>query len=137
MAPRPWHAAPCSSISKDILATENAPTIELTRIERRARPQACRTPAAPARRPLGSQAGSNLAWGAPVVSTLIVAGVFFCVYRLFILPVDLPPNAFQLLNGLFGGQSIAFGPVCNYWLGSSAGTKASGDAVRKIAEQRR
>lgn len=83
-----------------------------------------------------AQAGSSIAWGAPVVSTLIVAGFFFCIYRLFIVPADLPTNAFQLLNVMFGGLSIAFGQVCNYWLGSSAGSKRAGDAVRKIAEQR-
>jgi len=82
-----------------------------------------------------AQAGSGIAWGAPVVSTLIVAGYFFCIYRLFIVPADLPPNAFQLLNVMFGALSLAFGQVCNYWLGSSAGSKRAGDAVRKIAEQ--
>lgn len=78
---------------------------------------------------------SSIAWGAPVVSTLIVAGYFFCIYRLFVVPADLPPNAFQLLNVMFGALSIAFGQVCNYWLGSSAGSKRAGDSVRKIAEQ--
>jgi len=78
---------------------------------------------------------SGIAWGAPIVSTLIVAGYFFCIYRLFIVQADLPANAFQLLNVMFGALSIAFGQVCNYWLGSSAGSKRAGDSVRKIAEQ--
>lgn len=80
-------------------------------------------------------AGSGIAWGAPVVSTLIVLGYFFCIYRLFVVQADLPANAFQLLNVMFGALSLAFGQVCNYWLGSSAGSKRAGDAVRKIAEQ--
>lgn len=78
---------------------------------------------------------SPIAWGAPIVSFLIVAGYFFCIYRLFVVPADLPPNAFQLLNVMFGALSIAFGQVCNYWLGSSVGSKRAGDSVRKIAEQ--
>ncbi len=82
-----------------------------------------------------ARAGSGIAWGAPMVSGLIVLGYFFCIYRLFVVPADLPPNAFQLLNVMFGALSIAFGQVCNYWLGSSAGSKRAGDAVRKIAEQ--
>lgn len=82
-----------------------------------------------------AKAGSSIAWGAPMVSLLIVLGYFFCVYRLFVVTADLPPNAFQLLNVMFGALSIAFGQVCNYWLGSSAGSKRAGDAVRKIAEQ--
>ncbi|WP_156480902.1 hypothetical protein [Variovorax sp. PAMC 28711] len=82
-----------------------------------------------------TKSGSGIAFGAPVVSTLIVVGYFFCIYRLFIVQADLPANAFQLLNVMFGALSLAFGQVCNYWLGSSAGSKRSGDAVRKIAEQ--
>jgi hypothetical protein len=78
---------------------------------------------------------SPIAWGAPLVSFLIVAGYFFCIYRLFIVQSDLPANAFQLLNVMFGALSIAFGQVCNYWLGSSAGSRRSTDTVRRIAEQ--
>lgn len=80
---------------------------------------------------------SAIAWGAPAVSALVVAGYFFCIYRLFLVSDDLPANAFQLLNVMFGALSIAFGQVTNYWMGSSAGSKRSGDAVRKIAEQGR
>jgi hypothetical protein len=80
-----------------------------------------------------AEVGSPIAWGAPIVSVLIVSGYFFCIYLLFISKVDLPPNAFQLLNVMFGALSLAFGQVCNYWLGSSAGSKKSGDAIRDIA----
>ena len=83
-----------------------------------------------------ARAGSPLAWGAAIVSTLIVMGYFFCIYRLFIVQVDMPPNVFQLLNVMFGALSLAFGQVCNYWLGSSAGSKRASDSIRKIAEQR-
>ncbi|OUM01739.1 hypothetical protein [Variovorax sp. JS1663] len=119
-----------------IKQAENALTIELARIEQ-AREAAGLQDTSSARQQTVAlaKAGSGIAWGAPVVSTLIVSGYFFCIYRLFIVPTDLPPNAFQLLNVMFGALSIAFGQVCNYWLGSSAGSKASGDAVRKIAQQ--
>ncbi|WP_395317016.1 hypothetical protein [Variovorax sp. UC74_104] len=78
---------------------------------------------------------SSIAWGAPAVSTLIAAGYFFCIYRLFVVPADLSPNAFQLLNVMFGALSIALGQVCNCWLRSSAGSKRAAESVRKIAEQ--
>lgn len=78
---------------------------------------------------------SSVAWGAPVVSTLIVPGYFFCICRLFIVQVDFSANACQLLNVMFGALPIAFGQVCNYWLGSSAGLRRAGDSVRNIAEQ--
>jgi hypothetical protein len=80
-----------------------------------------------------AQTKSPIAWGAPAVSTLIVLGYFFCIYRLFIVPQDLPTNAFQLLNVMFGALSIAFGQVCNYWLGSSEGSRRHGDIVGKLA----
>lgn len=83
-----------------------------------------------------AKADSPLAWGAATVSTLIVLGYFFCIYRLFIVQVDMPPNVFQLLNVMFGALSLAFGQVCNYWLGSSAGSKRAGESIRKIAEGR-
>lgn len=82
-----------------------------------------------------ARTGSGIAWGAPLVSALIVLGYFFCIFQLFIVKADLPPNSFQLLNTLFGALTLAFGQVCNYWLGSSAGSKRSSDTVRRIAEQ--
>jgi hypothetical protein len=77
--------------------------------------------------------GSAIAWGAPIVSTLIVLGYFACIWLLFGRGQDMPTNIFQLVNVMFGGLSLAFGQVCNYWLGSSSGSKKSGDAVRAIA----
>ena len=78
---------------------------------------------------------SPIAWGAPIVSFLIVAGYFFCIYRLFIVSADMPPNVFQLLNVMFGALSAALAQTINYWLGSSAGSKRASDSIRKIAEQ--
>ena len=73
---------------------------------------------------------SNIAWGAPVVSVVIVFGFFAVMSMLFIVKVDLPPNSVGLLNVLFGALIPAFGQVCNYWLGSSAG---SNDKSAQIA----
>lgn len=80
-----------------------------------------------------AKAGSAIAWGAPLISALVVGGYFVCIFLLFARGSDMAPNLFQLVNVMFGGLSIAFGQVCNYWLGSSAGSKKSGDAVRDIA----
>lgn len=78
--------------------------------------------------------GSVISWGAPVVSVIVVVGFFVVMGLLFVQPVDLPPSQVQLLNVLFGALIPAFGTVVQYWLGSSAGSKRSGDAVRAIAE---
>jgi hypothetical protein len=77
-----------------------------------------------------ARAQSNIAWGAPVVSVVIVFGFFAVMSMLFIVKVDLPPNSVGLLNVLFGALIPAFGQVCNYWLGSSAG---SNDKSAQIA----
>lgn len=118
-------------------AAEQQMAVEMARIDQ-AREQSALEDVKSARQQTVDLAkeASPIAWGAPIVSTLIVAGYFFCIYQLFIVQSDLPERAFQLLNVMFGALSLAFGQVCNYWLGSSAGSKRAGDAVRKIAEQK-
>lgn len=66
--------------------------------------------------------GSNIAWGAPVISVVIVFGFFSVMSLLFIIKTDFAPATVTLLNVLFGALIPAFGQVCNYWLGSSAGS---------------
>jgi len=73
-------------------------------------------------------AGSNIAWGAPVISVVIVVGFFSVMTLLFIVKTDFLPGTITLLNVLFGALIPAFGQVCNYWLGSSAGS-ANKDAL--------
>jgi hypothetical protein len=78
---------------------------------------------------------TTIAWAAPVISTVIVAGFFACIAMLFLFPREWDERTSNLLNVLFGALIPGFVQVCNYWLGSSAGSKRAGDAVRKIAEQ--
>ncbi|RYE60364.1 MAG: hypothetical protein EOP20_02740 [Hyphomicrobiales bacterium] len=78
---------------------------------------------------------SPIAWGASAVSILIVGGFFGAVYLLFLLERQWDERTANLLNVLFGALTVSFTQVVNFWLGSSAGSKRSGDAVRKIAEQ--
>jgi ABC-type multidrug transport system permease subunit len=80
--------------------------------------------------------GSTIAWGAPVVSVMIVVGFFIAVYMLFIMERTWDERTANLLNVLFGALTVSFTSVTQYWLGSSAGSKRAGDAVRRIAEQR-
>jgi uncharacterized protein YqgC (DUF456 family) len=72
--------------------------------------------------------GSSIAWGAPVISVVIVVGFFSVMSLLFIIKTDFAPATVTLLNVLFGALIPAFGQVCNYWLGSSAGS-ANKDAI--------
>ncbi|WP_426958137.1 N-acetylmuramidase domain-containing protein [Muricoccus radiodurans] len=80
-----------------------------------------------------AQAGSSIAWAPTLVSGIITVGFFFCVVLLFRLDRQLDDMQAALINTLFGALVIAFGQVCNYWLGSSAGSKRSGDAFRDLA----
>lgn len=81
-----------------------------------------------------AQAGSTIGWAPVVISTIITVGFFACVVLLFLIDRSWDERQANLLNTLFGGLLLGFGQVCNYWLGSSAGSKRSGDAVRKLAE---
>lgn len=81
-----------------------------------------------------AQAGSSIGWAPVVISTIITLGFFTCVVLLFVIDRAWDERQANLLNTLFGGLLLGFGQVCNYWLGSSAGSKRSGDAVRKLAE---
>lgn len=82
-----------------------------------------------------AQADSRIAWAPVVISTIITLGFFVCVFLLFVSDREWDERRANLLNTLFGGLLLGFGQVCNYWLGSSAGSKRAGDSVRKIAEQ--
>lgn len=70
-----------------------------------------------------AKAGNPIAWGAPIVSVLIVLGYFLLLYVLLAEPLpNVSSNWKDLLLVLFGALQIAFGQVANYWLGSSAGS---------------
>lgn len=77
------------------------------------------------------ETGSSIAWGAPVISVLIVTGFLGLITGLMFKSV--PDNQVTLI--LFGALSAAFSQVVSYWLGSSAGSARSGDAIRAIAQQ--
>jgi len=83
-----------------------------------------------------ARSGSAIAWGAPAVSIMVVCGYFACIWLLFIRGDDLPVNLAQLVSIMFGALQLGFGQVINYWLGSSAGSKKSGDAIREIATRK-
>lgn len=82
-----------------------------------------------------AQAGSSIAWAAPVVSLVITVGFFAVMALLFIIDKDMPANQFALFNILFGVLAAQFAQVGNYWLGSSEGSRRNGDAMRAVAQQ--
>jgi hypothetical protein len=75
-----------------------------------------------------AQAGSRIAWAAPVMSVVIATGFFGCVAMVFLVERVWDERTVTVLNTLLGAMTIAFGQVCNYWLGSSRGSAAKEEA---------
>jgi hypothetical protein len=76
-----------------------------------------------------AQSGSQIAWGAPVVSVTVTAG-FIGILLVMILRV-VPDSG--VVNVLVGTLATAFGSVVNYWLGSSVGSHAKTDQLATLA----
>lgn len=75
--------------------------------------------------------GSAIAWGPVAISIMIVLG--FLGMAVLLMFRQVPDS--QLAIVVFTTLSTGFGAVMNYWLGSSAGSKSSGDTIRQIAQQ--
>ena len=63
-------------------------------------------------------------WGAIIVSVLIVVGYFVIIWAIFITQKQFNEREATILNQLFGVLTAGFVAVCQYWLGSSAGSAA-------------
>lgn len=80
-----------------------------------------------------AQAGSGIAWGAPVVSLTITIGFFGVLIMLFFVRVEMPSSVFQLLSVILGVLAGLMTQVGNYWLGNSEGSRRNADSVRQLA----
>lgn len=82
-----------------------------------------------------AQAGSSIAWGAPVISLVTTIGFFTVLGLLFFAGAEMSDRTFSLINILLGVLAAQFAQVGSYWLGSSEGSKRNGDALRAVAAQ--
>ncbi len=80
-----------------------------------------------------AQLGSSLAWGAPVIS-LVVVIAFFVVLMVIALR-GIPPGAETILNVMLGFLGSAFGAVVGYWVGSSSGSAQKTEVLGNLAAQ--
>jgi lysozyme family protein len=76
---------------------------------------------------------STIAWTAPTISYLVIAGFFAFLFVLVWLywgkPADNQNNFIvQIINIAVGALTAAFATVINFWLGSSAGSRKKDDA---------
>lgn len=76
-----------------------------------------------------AQSGSAIAWGAPLLSVLVVLsfGVILAIW--LIHPPQVDSASLSVLNILLGTQAAAFMQTVNYWLGSSASSRQKDNAI--------
>ena len=77
-----------------------------------------------------ARAGSSIAWGAPIVSLIIVTGFIGVMVTWMFFPPTGNAAALAVLNNLVGFLGFGFSSVCNYWLGSSASSAAKDASMR-------
>ena len=66
--------------------------------------------------------GNVIAWGAPIVSVIVVVGFITLLSLWLFKPPTSDAALLAVLNIMIGTLSTAFGAVVQYWLGSSAGS---------------
>lgn len=83
-----------------------------------------------------AKAGSALAWGAPVLSVIIVLSFAIMIYVVVETPIG--QTNMPLANVLLGTLAALATQVSNYWLGSSSGSRNKDgllqDAQNKLAQ---
>lgn len=78
-----------------------------------------------------AKANSPIAWGAPIVSTVVL--VAFAVALWAVLKEEIPAGSRDIANimlGTLGSMAVA---VVSYWVGSSSGSAAKDNMLRQIA----
>lgn len=78
-----------------------------------------------------AEAGSAIAWGAPLISVLITFGFFAMLY--LVIRQEIPESSQTLANIMLGSLGTSFTAVVGYWVGSSAGSAQKTNALEKIA----
>lgn len=78
-----------------------------------------------------AQAGSKIAYGAPVVSTLVL--LTFAVVMTLAFTRSLPLGSETILNMLLGSLAAMATSVVSYWVGSSAGSARKDAHIVQLA----
>ena len=79
-----------------------------------------------------AQAKSGIAWGAPVVSVVVL--VTFAVVMTLAFLKDVPPQSEQVVNVLLGALATMATSVVSYWVGSSAGSDRKDEHIARLAK---
>lgn len=79
------------------------------------------------------KAGSLIAWGPVIISTLVTVGFIGCVFTLMLVKINFSESSGQAFLILTGVLSQAFAQVTGYWLGSSAGSVDKSAQIAALA----
>lgn len=77
-----------------------------------------------------ARAGSPIAWGAPLVSALVLVG--FAVAVWVVLTRALPAGSQEIALYTVGALQTLAASVVAYWVGSSAGSARKDEALREL-----
>ena len=77
------------------------------------------------------KAGTAMAWGAPILSGIILGS--FAAMLWVVLTRAVPESSQALANILLGTLAAMATQVANYWLGSSAGSSAKNETIASAA----
>ncbi len=80
-----------------------------------------------------TQAGSPMAWGAPVMTVLVTFGFFLVLVIFMSHALNLSEFQQAVLNVLVGYLGAAFSQGVNYWLGSTRGSQGKDIALASLA----
>lgn len=69
-----------------------------------------------------AQAGSKMSWGAPVISLVVVVGLFGALAALLYVGEIQDSGVSAMINMIVGGLVAGFASVLGFWLGSSSGS---------------
>lgn len=75
-----------------------------------------------------AKAGSRIAWGAPVVSLVVL--LTFGLVLFLVLTKSIPPGQETTVSLMLGALQTMAVSVVAYWVGSTAGSRAKDDLIR-------
>lgn len=78
-----------------------------------------------------ARAGSGIAWGAPLVSAIVLLAFGLALYA--VVAQEIPAGSRELALLLLGGLLGMAQAVVSYWVGSSAGSARKDEALRGLA----
>jgi hypothetical protein len=83
-----------------------------------------------------AQAGSVIAWGAPIFSIIVSIGFFSTLAFVAWSPIRLPEFQQNLIQTLLGALAAMFVQVGNYWLGSSRSSTVKDATIAAVSLQK-